>query len=354
MSSSLHFLVFGAGAIGTYIGGSLALAGQRVTFVERPETAREVRQRGLRLDLKADRRPKSNQAFQIAPDSISVAESLEQALEDSPFDAAIFALKSFDTAPALEAMQPFVQHLPPVVCLSNGVENETLLTSVLGNEKVIPGTVTSAIGRRAAGDVVLEKLRGVGLAARHPLSTQLVTIFNHAGLNARLYEDATAMKWSKLLTNLIANATSAILNLPPEQIFADPRLYRLEITMLREALAVMQAQGIQVVDLPRTPVRALAWATRWPLWLSRPLLRRAVAGGRGGKMPSFHIDLYSGRGKSEVDYLNGAVVRAGQRLGIPTPVNRALTETLLALTRGERPLDEFSGKPEALLALLPL
>jgi len=347
----MRFLIFGAGAIGTYIGGSLALIGQRVTFVERPETARELRRRGLRLDLTADRRRRANETLLIPPSSVTIAESLEEALQYLPFDAAIFALKSFDTAPALEAIRPFVRQLPPFVCLSNGVENETLLASVLGAEKVIPGTVTSAIGRRAAGDAILEKLRGVGLAAGHPLSPKLVTLFNLAHLNARLFADPAAMKWSKLLTNLIANATSAILNLPPERIFADPRLYWLEIAMLREALAVMQAQNIPLADLPQTPVRALAWAVRWPLWLSQPLLRRAIAGGRGGKMPSFHIDLHSGRGQSEVDYLNGAVVRAGERVGVLTPVNRLLTQTLLALTRGERPLEEFSGKPDALLAL---
>jgi 2-dehydropantoate 2-reductase len=122
---------------------------------------------------------------------------------------------------------------------------------------------------------------------------------------------------------------------------------------LREALAVMRAQGIGVVDLPATPVRLLAFgARRLPLWLSRPLLSRAVGGGRGGKMPSFYIDLHSGRGQIEVDYLNGAIVRYGERLGIPTPANRLLNETLLKLARGETPLEAFSQQPKALLALL--
>lgn len=70
-------------------------------------------------------------------------------------------------------------------------------------------------------------------------------------------------------------------------------------------------------------------------------------------MPSFHIDLRAGRGKSEVDFLNGAVVRAGKKLGIPTPVNRMLTETLLALTMGESSVDTFSHHPDKLLALIP-
>jgi 2-dehydropantoate 2-reductase len=69
-------------------------------------------------------------------------------------------------------------------------------------------------------------------------------------------------------------------------------------------------------------------------------------------MPSFHIDLHSGRGRSEVEYLHGEVVRAGERLHVPTPVNKMLTETLLALTRKEIPLDEFAKQPEKLLKKL--
>ena len=67
-------------------------------------------------------------------------------------------------------------------------------------------------------------------------------------------------------------------------------------------------------------------------------------------MPSFHIDLHSGRGKSEVEYLHGAVVCAGEKFGVPTPVNKVLTETLLALVNQQIPLDEFAHKPEKLLA----
>jgi 2-dehydropantoate 2-reductase len=162
------------------------------------------------------------------------------------------------------------------------------------------------------------------------------------------------MKWSKMLTNLIANATSAILDMSPAEIFANPDLYRLEIEQLRETLAVMQVKNIQVVDLPGTPVRLLAFAVRYlPLVISRPFLSKAVGGGRGGKMPSFHMDLHSGRGKSEVDYLNGAVVRAGKETGVPTPVNQLLTETLLKLTNGETALTEFAHQPEQLLQFRP-
>jgi 2-dehydropantoate 2-reductase len=341
----LNFLVFGAGAIGTYIGGSLALSGHHVTFLEQARAAQELRAGGLRLEL-----PEVNHApFTISPAAFRVAESLPEAMRQGPFDFAIFALKSFDTASALEGMKPFAGQIPPILCLSNGVENEPALAQVLGPEKVIAGTVTSSVARLAAGDIRLEKLRGVGLADRHPLSLCLWEALNGAGLKARLYLRAADMKWSKMLTNLMVNASTAILDMPPQAVLAHPGMFRLEVTLLREALAVMKAQGLHVVDLPGTPVRLLVLVASLPAFISRRLMVRFVGGGRGGKMPSFHIDLHAGRGKSEVEWLNGAVGRYGEKYGVPAPVNQRLTVLLMGLTRGEIPLDEFSGQPQKLL-----
>lgn len=348
----LNVLVFGAGAIGTYFGGSLVLAGHNVIFVEQPKMAADLRERGLRLDLTIDERRKTKDAFLVPPRSFVMAASLEEALKFGPFDVALFALKSFDTASALEGMKPFADRLPPMLCLSNGVENEQAIARELGADKVVYGTVTTAIGRRGAGDIVLEKLRGVGVAAGHPLSEKLVNALDGAFLNCRLYPEPHGMKWSKMLTNLLANPTSAILDMTAAQVFEDDRLYKLEIRMLQECLAVMAAQNLQVTDLPGTPVRLLAFATKLPSWLSKPFLSRAAGSGRGAKMPSFHIDLHSGRGQSEVEYLHGAVVRTGRQFDVPTPVNQLLTDTLLALTNKAIPLDEFARQPQKLLSRL--
>lgn len=350
INGKLKILTFGAGAIGTYIGGSLALAGHQVVFLERSAKVDELRARGLRLNLTLDERRKTKDATVINPSSFVIISSLDEALRYGPFDLALFALKSFDTQPALENIKPFADKMPPFLCLSNGVSNEDEIAEVFGKDKVIYGTVTTAVGRRGAGDIVLEKLRGVGIAKGHILSEKLVAAFNKAYLNAKLFEDAASMKWSKILTNLIANPTSAILDMTPAEIFANKDLYKLEIDMLKECLAVMEAQGYKVVDLPGTPVRALAYATKLPLWLSKPLLSRAAGAGRGGKMPSFHIDLHSRRGKSEVEYLHGAVVYAGEKFDVPTPVNKVLTETLLALVNKQIPLEEFAHKPKKLLS----
>ena len=352
INGKLKILTFGAGAIGTYIGGSLALAGHQVVFLERPAKVDELRERGLRLNLTLDERRKTKDAMVITPPSFVVVSSLDESLRYGPFDLALFALKSFDTQAALENVKPFADKMPPVLCLSNGVSNEDTIAETLGKDKVVYGTVTTAVGRRGTGDIVLEKLRGVGIAKGHLLSEKLVAAFDKAYLNTKLFDEAASMKWSKMLTNLIANPTSAILDMTPAEIFANKDLYKLEIDMLKECLAVMDAQGLKVVDLPGTPVRALAFATRLPLWLSRPLLSRAAGAGRGGKMPSFHIDLHSGRGKSEVGYLHGEVVCAGEKFNVLTPVNKMLTETLLALTKKEISLEEFAHRPEKLLAKL--
>lgn len=343
--SSPRFLCFGVGAIGTYIGGSLALAGNRVVFVERPGVADEVRRKGLSITLKGETRRLSTP---------EVVESIEEALALGPFDAALLAVKAYDTQSLADSLRPHAAALPPILSFQNGVDNEPVLASVVGKDKVVYGTVTTAIGRRGAGDIQVEKLRGIGVALDHPLGRALLPVLDGAGLRARGFENPAAMKWSKMLTNLLANASSAILDLPAAAIFAHPGLFAMEMRQYREALAVMAAQGIPVVDLPSTPVRLLSWAaSRLPLKLAQPLLVRALGSGRGGKMPSFHIDLHGGRGKSEVTFLNGAVARYGKRLKVKTPVNETLTDLLTRLTEGALPLDTYAHQPEKLLASIP-
>jgi 2-dehydropantoate 2-reductase len=344
MTEPLRFLVFGCGAIGTYIGASLAASGHQVVFLDRADIVDTLRSRGLNVQV-------NGISLRVA--NPVLVENIEKGLETGPFNAAILAVKSFDTLSLLENLQSFTVQLPPVVCFQNGVENEALIADFLGKDRVIPGTVTTAIGRRGLGDVVVEKLRGVGIADPENRVPGLLQALNQAGLHARAYLDGPAMKWSKMLTNLQANAASAILDMTPGEIFADRKLFQLEMRMLREALGVMHAQQIAVVDLPRTPVRALAVLIKAPPFISQFLLQRALGSGRGGKMPSFHIDLHQGRGRSEVDYLNGAVVRFGRKYGNPTPVNQFYNETLIALTEGRLPFETYAHHPQSFLRDAP-
>jgi 2-dehydropantoate 2-reductase len=340
----MKFLFFGAGAIGTYIGGSLALAGHTVAYIERPGVAEKIRRSGLALSI-AGREQQIPIPFLYS--------SAEDALQAGPYDLVASAVKSYDTASAVEQLEGSQSKLPPALCLQNGVENESALETVFGSEGVIAGSVTSAVGRGPDGTVILERKRGVGIAGGHALSRSIVEAFNRADLNARLYPSAPSMKWSKMLTNLIANASTAILGMPPAEIYSHPKSFLLEREMLRECLRVMGAAGIPVTDLPGTPVRALALAVEHlPATLARPILNRAVGAGRGGKMPSLFLDLQTGRGKSEVQWLNGAVARAGRRLGVSTPVNSLLAGTLTCLTEGRENREAFLHKPDQLIALL--
>ena len=340
----MKILFFGAGAIGTYIGGSLAFAGHSVAFVERPEAADIIRIQGLKLTL-------GNVQEKVQPTLLVTSPA--EALAAGPYDFGVFALKSFDTASALDQLRAASLPVPPLLCFQNGVDNEPEIARALGADHVIAGTVTTAVGKPGVGEIVLERKRGVGVALGHPLSHEIVEALEGADLGARAYPAAGPMKWSKLLTNLIGNATSAILDLTVAELFADPRLFDLEMAMLKECLAVMRALNYRPVDLPGTPVRALAFAIEsLPRLLAQPILKRAVGGGRGGKMPSFHIDLHSGRGQTEVRWLNGAVARYGAERGVPAPVNQKLTETLEALSAGQLDPAEFRRQPEQLLRLI--
>lgn len=340
----MRFLFLGAGAIGTYVGGSLAAAGESVTFIEQPGAAEVIAERGLKIQVDGQTRVVRDFVLHTSP---------AQALAEGPYDVAVFALKSFDTQAAVAQLLGTGKQVPPILSLQNGVDNEPTIAAQLGADKVIYGTVTTAVGKPGIGEVVEEKRRGIGVALGHPVAERLVTALDAAGLAARAYSDAGSMKWSKLLTNLTGNATSAILDMSVAELFADRRTYEIEVAVLRECLAVMRALGHRPVDLPGTPVRALAFAAqRLPRFVAQPALTRALGSGRGDKMPSFHIDLHSGRGQSEVRYLNGAVARYGAEHGVPTPANAVLTEVLEALTDGAQDLETYRHNPDSLLRLL--
>ncbi|MGA9397335.1 MAG: 2-dehydropantoate 2-reductase [Anaerolineaceae bacterium] len=340
----LRFLIFGAGAIGTTVGGSLAHAGYPVVFLERPEYVDELRSRGLHLHVNRE---------DIAILNPCVASTLAEALAMMNFDVAVFAVKAYDTQVAIRSFIPYRDRLPVFLCLQNGVENESALELALGRESVIPGMVTHEINRQRVGDIILQHQRGMGVGGNHPLSLRLVQALKEAKLNPRSYQDTASMKWSKMLTNLVNNATSAILKMTPAEIFKNDDLVRLELAQLRETLNIMSALDLHAVDLPGLSIKHLDNAIRnMPDAVSRPLVARLLGNRRGKKMPSFYIDLMSGKRVSEVEYLNGAVVRYGVRFGIPTPVNRLLTQTLTALLNGEYRLEEFDHKPEKLIGLL--
>jgi 2-dehydropantoate 2-reductase len=341
---SKHILVVGAGAIGGYVGGCLAADGHRVVFLCTPPTSAALRSEGLRV-----KRPDGD--IEVRPEAVTEP---EEAFTTGDIDLAVVAVKRYDTEAAAGPLKPFAARIGWALTLQNGLGAETDLGRLLGMDRVLSGTITTAVARASRRSVAVERMRGAGIAGVGAEAASWSTVFDQAGLNCRRYTDPADMQWSKLLTNLIANPTSAILDMTPAEVFAHPGLYRLEIRQLRETLAVMAAAGARVVDLPGTPVRLLAFCAKYlPPAVSQPLLARALGRGRGGKMPSFHADLHSGGARSEIDYYHGAVVRAAGALGIPVPVNRLLTNTFTGLLKGQLSLTTYLHRPDRLLAQLP-
>lgn len=342
----MRFLIIGAGAVGGYVGGRLAAAGHAVTFLARPAVAAALQSHGLRLTVAA-----TGQTVFLP--AVETATTLREALAGHPFDCCVLAIKAYDAETAAADLKAATSSPPPLFCLQNGVDGEADLARTFGAGSVIAGSVSTPVSKRADGDLVIEKVRGMGVALGHPLSQRLGAVLRGAGIHTRLYPAAGPMKWSKLLTNLAGNATSAILDLPVTELFDDPRLFQVEAQTLLECLAVMRALRYPVVDLPGLPARALAWGVRWlPAVVARPLMRRFIGAGRGGKMPSLNMDLHFGRRRTEVYWLNGAVARHGAMIGVPAPVNQVLTDTLEALSAGQLDPAEFRHRPEALLQRL--
>ena len=147
------------------------------------------------------------------------------------------------------------------------------------------------------------------------------------------------------------------MNQPPARIIARPELFDLEIEALRECGQVMQAQGLQAVKLPGYPVDWLARlvARQWlPRRVKRAILRPFLASGRGTKMPSLQIDLAAGRPTSEIEALNGAIVQAGRKFNVATPVNQTLTNILGGLISGQLSWADYQNQPEKLLEAVVL
>jgi 2-dehydropantoate 2-reductase len=326
----MNILVIGAGAIGGFIGGKLA-AQHNVTLFDRAPLVDAVRARGLRLIEPEAEHTVSNLAAFTA---------LEDIFPRTPrFDLAVVCVKAFDTPAAIQSLRPYADRIDRFLTPQNGVNNEDLLGAAFGRSKIISGTVLNPVAVPEIGVVRLEKAgRGIGLAPV-PVGSAIdpyLDVIRATQLPVRTYGDYRAMKWSKLILNLIGNATSAILDMPTRETFADQRVFKIEVMMLREALAVMRARSIGTVDLPGSPVRLLAFGIRFaPRFVLQRILQPMVGGGRGDKPPSLLVDMRSGRTQSEIDELNGAIVQAGQAIGVKTPVNAALVGIMHDLLEGK-------------------
>ncbi len=342
-----RFLCFGLGATGIYFGAKLLNKGHDVVFVDRPENVEKSREAGLELTLE------NGEAIHIH--KINVVPTIEEALTQGPYEVGIFAVKGYDTDRVLKYLGKYQVALPAFICLQNGIGNEARLVHVFGPEKVIPGVMTTSIRKKGPGQAVVLHERGVGLSGRHTLISAILAVFNDAGITAKYYRNAANMKWSKLVLNLMTNASCAILKMTPHEIITDPDLRQVEIRAIQEALHVMKEQNFRLVNLPAYPLRWLSLLMREgvPAELRDPILARMVNTAWGDHMPLLVQDLHCDRFESEVDKINGEVVRHAIQSGIEVPVNQALHAILTRIVSGlEDPAVYDHNKQGYLAAIL--
>jgi 2-dehydropantoate 2-reductase len=284
----------GAGAVGCYYGAMLARAGHGVTLIGRPQHVDAVKRSGLRLQ------------------TASFDERIELKAESDPSAArgaqlVLFSVKSPDTEAAGKAMAPFLEKNTAILTLQNGVDNAERLATTLGRE-VIPAVVYVAVEMAGAGHV-RHHGRGELLIGRGAASETIATAFRAAGVPVEISGNVAGELWAKLIVNCAYNALSAIAQLPYGKLVENRDVPAVMRDVVDECLGVARASGVQVPGDVQQTVQRLAHTMP-------------------GQFSSTAQDLARGK-KSEIEHLNGVVVRKGEALGVPTPVNR----TLLALVQ---------------------
>lgn len=332
-------VVVGAGAVGSFVGGTLAAAGWDVTLLGR-RGGGDGTQSSLVIDG-----PKGRQ--RVVP--VRRAASPE-AVPTSP-DLVVIAVKMYDLAGALEVAAQWPD--APLATVQNGIGAEAQAAASRASPLIALSLTTAVeptsdgVARRRTGGLGIAPVRGDTSSLRH----ELADAFADGGLPTVACTDAAAMKWSKLLANLVANATSGLLDMDPGAIWADSAGFDLERRQLREALAVIRAQGLGVVSLPGGQVGALLFGLRFPAALARPVMAYAIGRARGGKDPSLRLRLQrGGSGPTEAPWLNGAVADGGARTGVPTPVNAALASLVEAAANDPAQAPRWRGDPTGLRA----
>lgn len=333
-------LVIGAGAVGTFLGWTLARGGEDVQLLRRNRPA-GVQRETVSVAWPAD---------PALPIELAVAGS-PGAVESVP-DLILVAVRMPDLVGAIETAGAWPD--AAILAVENGVGADDLLRSGRPSCGLLAGSLTTsveragdgAIRRLSRGGIVLAPVRGdVGGVTR-----RLVNAFVKGGLRARATTNPAALRWSKLLINLMGNATGAIVDMDPVVVYRNHDLFGVERAQMAEALATMTGLGLRPIKLFGADTRLLPLAARMPGPVVQPILVRVVAAGRGGKRPSLHLHLEAGGGgPSEVAWLNGAVVGAALKLGRTAPVNARLAELVEACNQDPDRRSWFRGRPERLL-----
>ena len=287
--------VVGAGAVGGYFGGMFARAGAPIVLIGRRHFADAVNSNGLVLDKSEGQ------------ERIRVAATTEMsAIRDCSL--ILFSVKANDTTETAKQIAPFLQPDATVVCLQNGVDNADRVRAAT-NVVTVPAVVYVAVSLPEFGRV---KHLARGDLIIGPLSertTEVANVFNRAAISCRISENIEGELWVKLLCNCALNAISALGHARYGQIVQSGDAKQLMQDVVDEVLAVARAAG---VVLPGVDDRESGMAAAMK-----------IATQMADAFSSTAQDLNRGR-PTEIDALNGYIVRQGAALAVPVPINSAL------------------------------
>ncbi|MDX3905538.1 MAG: 2-dehydropantoate 2-reductase [Pigmentiphaga sp.] len=295
----MNIAVMGAGAVGSYYGGMLAKAGHEVVLIGRPAHVAAVREHGLLLDM---------QSFngRVPVNASEEAEAVDKA------DLVLFCVKSTDTEEAGRQIAPYLRPDAVVLSLQNGVDNAERLQALLP-VPVIPAVVYVAVEMAGAGHV-RHHGRGELVLGPSTRSGAVTAALRAAGIPAEVSDNAIGELWAKLILNCAYNALSAIAQVPYGRLVAGPGVLDVMRDIVQECHLVADRLGVRVPG---------------DTWEAVQRISRTMP----TQFSSTAQDLARGK-PSEIDHLNGYIVRAGERLGLATPVNRAL-HSLVRLLEAE-------------------
>lgn len=295
----MKILVVGPGALGCLLSAFLAETGQDVLLMDhRPDRAEVIAREGLFIEgVSGERRIK-------VPVSASAGDA-------AGTDMVLICVKAYHTASAITPLTPYFRQETRVLTLQNGIGNVEALSAAWGKERVWGGITAQGatvlgpghIRHAGTGDTLIGAAAGSGQEDGLKVAAQ---IFNQAGLPARVEDEVQPLIWSKLVINVGINPLTAITRLKNGQLLEFPGTREIMAQAVAEAAAVVKAQGIELV-YPDAYARV-----------------KEVAQATAGNVASMLQDVLAQR-RTEIDYINGAVVDLGQKLGLPTPVNETLT-----------------------------
>jgi 2-dehydropantoate 2-reductase len=285
----MKFAVMGAGAVGCFYGAMLARAGHEVILIGRPQHVEAINRDGLRMETR-----NFDESVRLpASTEISAAQGA---------DVVLFCVKSTDTASAAEQLKPYLAPGTLLLSLQNGVENADTLRQCVTQE-VAAAVVYVATEMAGPGHV---KHHGLGELVIEPshASAAVAEAFIGAGVPTEISDNVRGALWAKLIINCAYNALSAMTQMTYGPIARGVGIADVMRDVVAECLAVAQAEGVKVTaDIPAA-------------------LKR-IADTMPTQYSSTAQDVARGK-RSEIDHLNGLIVRKGEERGVPTPANRVL------------------------------